>query len=209
MKPGQRVIICAELKSAEEVQGTVKSNHDGEVLLEVPKPTSPLPFEKGEQVQVQHVDEQFTLYCWQARVESITSLEGGGQQVTVFVSAEGVTLQRRSSYRFRVPVPFSFLTVEAGESSLESQRITGVTSDISVGGLSFETDLPLEVRDKLFFKLDLPETQAVPCIGSVVRVEVIQRDDKNLSLIGVQFLNLRSSHQVGLINFLAQQKPNP
>jgi len=209
MKPGQRVIICAELNSDEEVQGTVKSTHDGEVLLEVPKPTSPLPFEKGEQVQVQHLDEQFTLYCWQARVESITSLEGGGQQVTVSVSDEGVTLQRRTSYRFRGPIPFSFITVATRDSALEGQRITGVTSDISVGGLSFETDLPLQTEDKLSFRLNLPETQAVTCIGSVVRVEVIQRDEKYLSLIGVQFLTLQSSHQVGLMNFLAQLKPNP
>ena len=207
MKPGQRVILFSELRSDEGVQGTVKSVHAGEVLLDVPEPTSALSFEKGEQLQIQHLGEQFTLYCWQARVESITASRGEGQQVTVSVTDEGVRVQRRFSYRLNLAIPFSFIIMEARDTTLVGHRITGVTNDISVGGLSFETDLPLQMEDKLSIRLNLPETQAVTCIGSVVRVEEIQRDEEYLSLIGVQFLTLQSSHQIGLIDFLAQHTP--
>ncbi len=137
----------------------------------------------------------------------MTTSKGEGQQVTVSVSDEGVTVQRRSSYRFLLPIPFSFIIVATGNTTLEGQRITGVTSDISVGGLGFETKLPLQVGDKLSFRLALPEAQPVSCIGSVERVEVIQRDEEDVNSIGVQFLALQSSHQVRLINFLAQHKP--
>ncbi|MEE8349341.1 MAG: PilZ domain-containing protein [Acidobacteriota bacterium] len=207
MKQGQQVIIFSERKSGEEVLATVQTAHEGIIALEVSKSASHSPFEQGEQVEFQHLDEQFTLHCWQATIESITISEKDREQITASLSENEATVQRRSSYRFHLEIPISLIAVAAGSAELVGQRIIEVTNDISVGGLGFTTRIPLQIGDKLSCRLDLPEAQPVSCIGSVTRVEVIQCEGEDVNLIGLQFLALQNSHQVRLIQFLVQHKP--
>ncbi|MDA2930696.1 PilZ domain-containing protein [Acidobacteria bacterium AH-259-O06] len=88
-------------------------------------------------------------------------------------------MQRRKSYRVRVPVPFSFTVIDAGETELIGKQVPdSKTRNLSVGGLAFETTLPLKVGDKLEMNLQLSLSQRVNAVGWVVRSEPVSRMEK-------------------------------
>ena len=77
------------------------------------------------------------------------------------------------------------------------------TRDISVGGLAFETPLPLQVEDKLEIHLQLSSSQRVNVVGWVVRCEPAQDKEKDLCSVALMFLQLRAEEQSQLLKFLA------
>ena len=89
-----------------------------------------------------------------------------GQEMSVVSTGTGVNVQRRKSYRVRVPVPFSFTVIDAVQSELNGERVDDLeTKNLSVGGLACQSRLPLKVGDKLEITLNLKESQRVRAVG--------------------------------------------
>lgn len=190
-------------RSIENQKATVvKISPKTEIRLELSEPCSENDYQNGEQVWVQYRD-QGTVYCWKAEVVSVSG--SGNRSVALSIESDGMILQQRTTSRVRVPIPFSFLVTSATESSLNNQkRHDYKVRDISVGGLRFETQLPLKAGDKLALELQLSSSQRLRAFGSVVRSQGIEYYGKCLNSVGVQFLQLDPEDQQLLAELLAQ-----
>lgn len=193
--------VSVQGKSEEEVAATVVSISPGGLELQLSTPPSEPPFQEGEKVSVKYWDTQAVIYYWDAKVARIS---GSDNQHAIISISGDVVVQRRKSHRVRSAVPFSFTVIEAAEPQLTGQKVQdSATHDISVGGLAFETPLPLQVGDKLEIHLDLSPSQRVNVVGWVVRSESVRGKGKDLRSVALMFLQLRAEDQSQLLKFLA------
>ena len=79
--------------------------------------------------------------------------------------------------------------------------------DLTVGGLAFETELYLEAGDKLDMNLELPPSQTINALGSVIRCLPVEREEGSLNAISMKFFQLDVEGQNQLLLFLAQSRP--
>ena len=194
--------VSVQWKSEEEVAAIVVSISPGELGLELSNPPSQLHCQEGEEVGIKYWDTQAILYYWDAEIVQISSPDN--RHLTISISGD-VVVQRRKAYRVHSAVPFSFTIIEAAEPQLINQKIRDATTDdISVGGLAFETPVPLQVEDRLEIHLHLSSSQRVNVVGWVVRSESLQGEGKDLRSVALMFLQLRAEEQSQLLKFLAE-----
>ena len=177
----------------------VQDRASNEIHLRAAGGSEPLPFQPSDPVRLKYSQEGI-LFCWDAR---ITSREDQGRRLVAQLSGEGITLQRRQSPRLAASIPFSFTVIEAEERSLIGEQAETRTQDISLGGMKFETNLPLKVGDKLALELSLPEQTSAKASGWVARTEAAEGGEGGQAL-GVKFLQLEARDQLHLLRYLAK-----
>lgn len=194
--------VSVQGKSQQELAATVVAISPGLLRLELSRPSSQTPFQAGEKVGIKYWDTKAVLYYWDSEVIKISGPES--QHVTIAVGGSAV-LQRRKSYRVRLPIPFSFTVIDAAETQLIDEKVRNSTlQNISVGGLAFDTPLPLQREDKLEMHLSLSSSQKVNVLGWVVRSEPVKGNGEALQSVALMFLQLAAEEQSQLLNFLAQ-----
>ncbi|MDA2935430.1 PilZ domain-containing protein [Acidobacteria bacterium AH-259-D05] len=198
----ERVVAISPLgKSNVELAATIRKNTPGETVLELTKPTVPPFFKKGERARVKYWDEKGLYY---SELEILEVSGSDYQYVVLSRHGEGMTVQRRKSSRIPASIPLSFVVVDAEKTKLIGKTVgDSKTRDISVGGLRFETHLPLKVEDRLIVQLNM-SPKKVSAFGWVVRANRIERDGKYINSISVEFLQLEGREQDQLLQFLAQ-----
>ncbi len=194
--------VSVQGKSQQEMAATVVAISPGLLRLKLSRPSSHTPFQAGEKVGIKYWDTKAVLYYWDSEVMKISGPET--QHVTIAVGGSAV-LQRRKSYRVRLPVPFSFTVIDAAETQLIDEKVRDSTiQNLSVGGLAFETPLPLKREDKLEMHLSLSSSQKVNVLGWVVRSRPVQGYEDNLLSVAVMFLQLAAEEQSQLLKFLSE-----
>jgi c-di-GMP-binding flagellar brake protein YcgR len=189
-------------KSEEELGATVAKISPGQLALEVSGPTLECPFQAGEKVEIRYWDKGTAVYSWNGEVVEMSGLEK--QRIDVSVGRT-VVVQRRTSCRVCLPIPFSFTVVGAAESQLVSRKVLqGTTQNISMGGLAFETHLPLKVGDRLETDLHLSPSLHIDTGGWVVRSRSIRGRERDLRLIALMFHQMEEEDQDRLSKFLIQ-----
>jgi len=125
------------------------------------------------------------------------------QSATISIHNVGVTVDQRASLRLNTLIPFSFMIVDATETKIISEQLVkSNTRNISTGGLSFESDLPLTEGNHLQLSIQVSPTQSVNFMGWVVRCEAAQEDSKKL--VAVEFLQPEKKEERLLRTFLAK-----
>jgi c-di-GMP-binding flagellar brake protein YcgR len=207
LKPGLAVSIQEE--SGEALAATVETLSPRSVSLKLSRPTPEPSFQSGDRVWMKYWDEGATVYRWETRVTEIQGPEN--QKLILSISGKEVLVQRRKSYRARLPVPFSLTVIDASDTELiGAKALECTTQDVSVAGLAFDTELPLNVGDKLALSLNLDPSQQVNAVGWVVRCEPVKRKEYNhgtiitklTNLTAVNFLQLKAEEQNHLLRFL-------
>ncbi len=189
-------------KTEEELGATVARISPGRLGLELSGPTLKLPLQVGEKVGIRYWDKGVIVYSWEAEIVDTSGLRK--QQVEVCIGRKAV-VQRRTSCRVCLPIPFSFTVIGAADSQLISQKaFKGTTQNISAGGLAFETSLPLEVRDRLAINLHLSSSSNLDTRGWVVRSQPVENRGDDLQSIALMFQQLEAKKQDRLLKFLAQ-----
>ncbi len=136
------------MNSKGEIPATVTRGSPDEVDLELARPIWPLPFRKGSQVRIKYWDERAIAYFWEARI-----LKASKQSVVAKLLGGGITVQRRQSYRVRTEIRLDCTVIDAADRYLVGEEFKCKTKDISVGGLAFETYLPLDAGDRLAVRI--------------------------------------------------------
>ena len=186
----------------EELGATVARISPGRLGLELSGPTLKLPLQVGEKVGIRYWDKGVIVYLWEAEIVDTSGLRK--QRVEVSIGRK-VVVQRRTSCRVCLPIPFSFTVIGAADSQLISQKaFKATTQNISAGGLAFETSLPLEVRDQLAVNLHLSSSLNLDTRGWVVRSKPVENRGDDLQSIALMFQQLEAKKQDRLLNFLAQ-----
>ena len=188
-------------KTEEELGATVARISPGRLGLELSGPTLKLPLQVGEKVGIRYWDKGVIVYSWEAEIVDTSGLRK--QRVEVSIGRK-VVVQRRTSCRVCLPIPFSFTVIGAADSQLISQKaFKGTPQNISAGGLAFETSLPLEVRDQLAVNLHLSSSSNLDTRGWVVRSQPVENRGDDFQSIALMFQQLEAKEQDQLLKFLA------
>lgn len=198
LKPGSAVSVQGQ--SGEQVAAIVKEISWDSVWLKLQSRGSEPAFRQSDEVQINYWDEGATIYSWVGSVLEIN--ETDDKRLCLAVS-EKVNIIRRKSFRTRARVPFSFTIIDATRRNLVGERVRdGETENISAGGLLFQSDLALEVGDRLALTLHLSSSQQVEAAGWVVRSEPVGQEEPSTYWTALRFLELTTEEQNLLLDFL-------
>ncbi|MCZ6769410.1 MAG: PilZ domain-containing protein [Acidobacteria bacterium] len=169
-----------------------------EVCLELARPVWPLPFRKGSRVRIKYWDEGAIAYFWEAKI-----LKASKRNVVAKLLGGGITVQRRQSYRVRTQVRLACTIIDAADHYLVGEEFKCKTKDISLGGLTFETYLPLDAGDRLAMRIHFSSSNQIDVVGWILRATPIERDGDVINTVAVQFLQCEAKDQNHLLRFLA------
>ncbi len=196
--PATGSTISIHVKSKGEIPAMVAESSPDEVRLELARPLWPLPFRKGSQVRIKYWDEGAIAYFWEARI-----LKAAKRTVVAKLLGGGITVQRRQSYRLHTQVRLACTVIDATDRYLVGEEFKCKTKDISVGGLAFETYLPLDAGDRLAVKIHFSATHKIDVVGWILRATPIERNGEVINTVAVQFLQCEAQDQNHLLRFLA------
>ncbi len=200
LKIGQALAVQGEAKG--ELGATLTSISPGRLGLELSRPHLRLPFQAGDKVGIRYWDKGAVVYSWEAEVVDTSGPRK--QRVEVCIGRK-VMVQRRTSCRVCLPIPFSCTVIGATDSQFISKKaLQGTTQNISAGGLAFETSLPLEVGDQLAVNLHLSSSSNFDTRGWVVRSQPVENREDDSRSIALMFQQLEAKEQDRLLKFLAQ-----
>jgi uncharacterized protein (TIGR02266 family) len=78
------------------------------------------------------------------------------------------------------------------------------TTDVSLGGLFFESEIPLKQGTKIFLSFSLPDMKKkVRATGQVVRLEKLETIGARVTGFGIHFLEISADDQRALEAFCA------
>ena len=196
---GLKLSIAPLLKPSAELAATVTEISSEQIGLELLRCTSERSFGKGDRVRIKYWEE--AVYYFDSEILTVSG--PANERVLISRPREGISVQRRKAARVRVPIPFSFTVINAAKTQLVGEKVPqSKTQNISVGGLKFETTLPLTLGDRLEMNLRLPPSQLVNAVGWVVRSEPVERNGKSLNAVALEFLQLDAEEQNQLLLFL-------
>ncbi len=196
-------IISIHVKSKGEVPALVTQSSPNEVCLELARPVWPLPFRKGSQVRIKYWDEGAIAYFWEAKI-----LKASKRNVVAKLLEGGITVQRRQSNRVHTQVRLACTIIDATDRYLVGEEFKCKTKDISVGGLAFETYLPLDAGDRLAMRIHFSPANQIDVVGWILRATPIERDGEVINTVAVQFLQCEAKDQNHLLRFLAHGDVN-
>ena len=203
---GGRVSL-ALMRSAAERVATVTEVSIEETLLELTRPALPLPFKQGEPVWMKHCEEEDIFY-WGGVVNEVSGPQN--QRVAITDSGDWVRLERRQYSRLAVDIPITFRVVNAPSSKIPTEVVySNKTQNMSVGGLAFETQVPLEKGDELQINFDVAWPQELTASGWIVRSEPIQQGGKCLNRVAFEFLGLPTRERKLILAFLDATQVRP
>ncbi len=196
--PRTESAVSIHVKSKGEVPAMVTQSSPDEVCLELARPVWPLPFRKGSKVRIKYWDEGAIAHFWEAKI-----LKASKQSVVAKLQGGGITVQRRQSYRVRTEVRLACTVIDAADRYLVGEEFKCKTKDISVGGLAFETYLPLDAGDRLAVRIHFNPNNQIDVVGWILRATPIERDGEVINTVAVQFLQCEAKDQNHLMRFLA------
>ncbi|MDA2926000.1 PilZ domain-containing protein [Acidobacteria bacterium AH-259-G07] len=194
-------VSISPLKSSAERVATVTKTSPDETWLKLLRPL-PLLFRKGELVGIKHWDEG-AIYYWGGDVLKVSG--SCNQNVAISKSGPGVKLWQRKYSRLCSEIPFSFRVISSTPGRLVSGKVvySNKTQNISAGGIAFETELPLKVGDELQLNLKLLGSQQMSTGAWVVRSEKVEREERCLNSVALEFLGLKPGERAQFLRFLA------
>ena len=199
LRVGLKLSIAPLLKPSAELAAAVTQISPDQIDFKLLRSTSERSFRKGDRVRVKYWED--AVYYFDSEILAVSG--SADEQVAVSRPSEGISVQRRKAPRVRVPIPFSFTVISAAKTELVGETVSDCqTHNISLGGLKFETDLPLALGDRLEINLHLTPSQLVNAVGWVVRSEEVERDGKSLHSVAMEFLQLEAKEQNQFLLFL-------
>ncbi len=199
LRVGLNLSIAPLLKPSAELAATVTQISPDQIDFELLGSTSERSFREGDRVRVKYWED--AVYYFDSQILTVSG--SADEQVAVSRPSEGISVQRRRAARVRVPIPFSYTVIAAANTEIVGETVSDCqTQNISLGGLKFETSLPLAPGDRIEIDLYLNPSQVVNAVGWVVRSEAVERDGKSLHAVGMEFLQLEAKEQTQFLLFL-------
>jgi hypothetical protein len=180
-----------------EREGVVLGTSPREVLVAFPNDDAlPEAFAIGAAARIKTWDQ---LGLYEGATSILRHLDRAIVGVGVALSVPGAfsTIQRRSSLRVHVRLPFTFVVKLAQDSRIAlNVTSSGSTEDVSAGGMRFATDLPLSVGDQLEVSIVFT-LQTTPMVRQATVVRTIFSPAVGLT-VGLQFSGAeRSEPMIG------------
>lgn len=107
-----------------------------------------------------------------------------------------------SGERVKIGIPAKY-----GETA--EKTLSGIISDISVGGIFLEVDKPLSINSVLHLEFQLsPEATPIQCQGRVAWVnrKLARTNDLEVQGMGIEFINIKKLDLLPIMSWLAKAK---
>ncbi|MFH1231851.1 MAG: PilZ domain-containing protein [Planctomycetota bacterium] len=114
----------------------------------------------------------------------------------------------------RIPLEYNLYktSLNASSSELPTKYSQTIVTDISAGGIQFESPTPLLVGAILRLKIFLPSLPVIECLVRILRVELIHEEQKSTEIsadkywVSCYYLDIESESKASLDNFINQHK---
>ena len=158
------------------------------------------PFQEGDAVRIQYWDVESAFYS-DTTVSEISSLDNA--YLAIVVPEETSELQRRTSPRVQTRLPITLSVVDAPQVSPSiSQSISSHALDLGVGGMRFETDLPLEKGNQVRLMFSLPGLEEIQVDMRIATSNPVERAGERVNSVGATFVALELEDQIKILQFL-------
>ncbi len=107
--------------------------------------------------------------------------------------------QKRTFVRLEIAIPVAFKTIIDKQ---KSEILTGITGDISAGGLLLYTPVVMDKDQKLELEIKLPETESVFCKAHVVRVLAKAKQEGENSKYAIEYDDFNEFQQDRIFKFI-------
>jgi hypothetical protein len=166
---------------------------------------APLEMEKGSLVSISFFPEPNKGFAVDSRVLGTTETIDGNHVLQLVHSGQ---IKRLSKRRFRrrqtvITTAFYFVFMEEGKSkktaemTIDKRRFTGNIMDISIGGCSIKTSVPVNNGQKLKVEFTREDDSIVAALGEVLRTNHVGTDTiMNIKFIKVPRRSLNSINAV-------------
>lgn len=201
------IVSISQLDCLDERVARVTTSSPEETWLKLSRPDLPSLFQTGAPVRIKYWDEPSVSY-WEAKVLQVPGQDN--QRVAISDQSQGITLGRRRYSRLSMAVPISFRVIHAGSDVLEKPTVfSDRIRNMSAGGMSFDTALPLEVGDELEIELNLPHHPKVCVAGWIVRSSPTENGQERQQSVALEYLGLGGEEEAQLLKFLDQYQLSP
>jgi hypothetical protein len=165
----------------------------------------PLEMEKGSQVSISFFPEPNKGFAVDSRVLGTTETIDGHHVLQLVHSGQ---IKKLSKRRFRrrqtvITTAFYFVFMEEGKSkktaemTIDKRRFSGNIMDISIGGCSVKTSVPVNNGQKLKVEFTREDDSIVAALGEVLRINRVGTDTiMNIKFIKVPRRSLNSINAV-------------
>ncbi len=177
-----------------KIGALVRKIFENEIWLNL-LPPSTVTFQEGETIPFHNLEDGMA-YGGETQIIQISP---DRQNMAITVPETLSALQRRASLRLQMEIPLSFALV-GGEEGAEP--LQGKTHNLSIGGLRFDSSVPLEVGNQLQITLDLTSSLQVSAGVMVITAEQIESNGDVLTTVGTQFVELALDDQIKVLQFL-------
>lgn len=197
---GNVVTIAHTVKSPEEFVTTITENSPTGLRLEYLR-SPPSPFlKKGEAVSIRFW-EQGHILQWGAII--LDMFGPRNESMIVSKPSGGVVQDRRKFPRYTLSVPLSFTVIHSTKAKFGAREVfDAVTQNVSMSGLDFESDVPLEGGEILEVELDLSPADHLGVMARVLRLDLAQSQGKSAHTVALRFLRSETEKEDRLGQFL-------
>lgn len=205
VKVGQLISLC-RTDSSSELAAAVVRMEDG-MWIELLRPVPEITFGRGEKIRIEAWDEDGS-YTFHSIVQEAVSDPRPGLRISK--PTTGFAVQRKKSDRSRWSVPFSFSVLSAEDSDINGKTVPYArTQEISLGGMAFESNLPLSRGDQLKVRLTLlPSPHRLKLMAKVIRsTPTAAAEASGTNRVTLQFSELAPAEYNNLLLFLAKNDP--
>ncbi|MEN6326332.1 MAG: flagellar brake protein [Syntrophomonas sp.] len=107
--------------------------------------------------------------------------------------------QKRTFVRLEIAIPVAFKTIIDKQ---KSELLTGLTGDISAGGLLLYTPVVMDKDQKIEMEIKLPEAESVFCKAHVVRVLAKAKQEGENSKYAIEYDDFNEVQQDRIFKFI-------
>ncbi|MCL2577416.1 MAG: PilZ domain-containing protein [Defluviitaleaceae bacterium] len=170
-----------------------------EVLVHAPMEGSrPVRLEIGGGIVLRLLTDN-AIYCYKARMIANTDIDGF-DAVKFQVIDDGEKIQRRSAFRFNCGIPITFSIINTG--GQQTQRDTGLLTDLSAGGTKIFSDKVLQEGYLLNIAIELGDDLVVAFGDVRVRMDLPPGKSKYKYQYGIRFAMMPESDQEKIIRYM-------
>ncbi|MEE8349143.1 MAG: VOC family protein [Acidobacteriota bacterium] len=208
LRTGKKLSLkCLNREDDQEVFASIAKVFHDRLWLKLSEASPESLFKEDDGIRIQYWDVDSAYYS-DTRVCEISSSDD--TYMAIDLPEEATQLSRRSSPRVQTQAPFTLSTLDTSQAStLPAQAIAYQMFDLGIGGMRFETDLPLEKGNQLSLELSLPERKDIQVTLEVVTVEQVDREGKTVNSVGTTFVALKLEDQIKILQFLVDSSDKP
>ena len=199
-KGAEMSLSSATWNDDQQLSASVVSIFDHEIWLKLPQSVSGYSLNEGDGISIRFWDNH-SAYRSDTKILAVST--GEEEHLAIAVPEQFTELEARQHPRTRLKASFAFSVLRGPTMHTPQDHLfPSKTSDICVGGLRFETAVPLQAGHQLQVHFPVSNSEKVGAALKVVSTRRFAQEGDTVNSVGAQFLGLPLEDQIKILEFL-------